>query len=244
MPKALLPDIATLLQTSPQTAQILGLGTRSLQDLPSLLGDLMGGLCLNQQVGTQIRRAYSDAPKLAQITLYDITETARRNFEPGGRAAALLFSRGVHAVIAHRAAHHFWQASDFTLAMALKSTLGRALSTDIHPAARIGAGFWLDHGLGCVIGETAVIGEDVSIWHNVTLGSTLTNSGPNRHPKIGDRVVIGAGATLLGNIHIGADANIAAGAIVLTDVPSATTFAGIKASAKGPAKVTFKKAPV
>jgi len=93
-----------------------------------------------------------------------------------------------------------------------------------------------------VVGETAVIGKDVSIWHNVTLGSTLTDSGPNRHPRVGDCAVIGAGAILLGDIDIGEGANIAAGAIVVSDVPAYTTMVGAKGRNVGAAKVSFAPA--
>ncbi len=151
------------------------------------------------------------------------------------------FARGVHAVMAHRIAHHLWQEGDHTRALAIKSRLGRAFSTDIHPAARIGAGFWLDHGLGFVAGETCVIGQDVSIWHNVTLGSTLSDSGPQRHPVIGDGAVIGAGAIILGNVTVGAGANVAAGALVVTDVAPGTVVVGAKARQVGTAKVSFRE---
>lgn len=238
---SLLAETRALLQAHPDCAAILQLDPAALQDFPSLAAALLSGLALTPALAGTIARAYRDTTGLIEITDHDIRETARRNFEPGGPAATLLFSRGAQAVMAHRVAHALWTSGAQTLAMAVKSALGRALCTDIHPAARIGAGLWLDHGLGCVIGETAVIGEDISIWHNVTLGSTLTNAGPERHPQIGDRVVIGAGAILLGRIEIGAGANIAAGAIVLNDVAEATTFAGQKATARGPAKVSFQR---
>ncbi|MEP1943837.1 MAG: serine O-acetyltransferase EpsC, partial [Sulfitobacter sp.] len=182
---------------------------------------------------------YAASPELVELSLHDIAETARRNFEPGGAVAALLFARGVHAVMAHRIAHQLWEEGDHPLASAVKSRLGRAFSTDIHPAARIGAGFWLDHGLGFVAGETCQIGQDVSIWHNVTLGSTLSDSGPQRHPTIGDGAVIGAGAMILGNVTVGARANVGAGAIVITDVAPATVVVGAKARHVGAAKISF-----
>ena len=242
MRSTLLGQTRDLLHQTPEVAAILQLDPTALMDFASLAAALLSNLAQNPALAPHIARSYRDHPALRDLTEHDIAETARRNFEPGGPAATLLFSRGAQAEMAHRAAHQLWSDGEQTLAMALKSALGRALGTDIHPAAKIGAGLWLDHGLGCVIGETATIGADVSIWHNVTLGSTLTNSGPERHPQIGDRAVIGAGAILLGRIQIGADANIGAGAIVLTDVPAATTFAGQKATAKGPAKVSFTQA--
>jgi len=232
-------DCRALLTDRPELAALTGLSPADCADFATLAGALLGGLSANGAIRDAARAVYGDHPVLVEMSVYDISETARRNFEPGGAVATLLFSRGAQAVMAHRVAHQIWAEGDATLALAVKSALSRALGTDIHPGARIGRGLWLDHGLGCVIGETAVIGDNVSIWHNVTLGSTLTDSGPKRHPRIGAGAVIGAGATLLGNIHIGAGANIGAGAVVLTDVPEAMTVAGPRGDIRGPARVSF-----
>nr|WP_252192870.1 serine O-acetyltransferase [Rhizobium sp. CSW-27] len=126
------------------------------------------------------------------------------------------------------------------LALALKALFGRAFSTDIHPAARFGRGIWLDHGLGFVVGETAIIGDDVSIWHGVTLGSTLKDSGGRRHPRLGSGVTVGADAILLGGIDIGAGSVIAAGAVVLGDVQPETTVAGVPAKGKPRTQSSFR----
>lgn len=235
----LIADTEALLRDNPEVAVILGIESRRFADFADLAGALLaafGGISADM-----VRRIYAASPGLVDLSLRDITETARRNFEPGGAVSTLLFARGVHAVMAHRIAHHLWQEGDHTFALAIKSRLGRAFSTDIHPAARIGSGFWLDHGLGFVAGETCVIGQDVSIWHNVTLGSTLSDSGPQRHPIIGDGAVIGAGATILGNVTVGAGANVAAGAMVITDVAPGTVVVGVKARQVGTAKVSFRE---
>ncbi len=232
----LVDDVKTLLDGDTQTADLLGL--KSFEDFPSLMGALFSVLC-SEAVGRVVATAFQQTPAILAATERDIVETARRNFEPGGPAAVLLFSRGVHAAIAHRVAHTLWQNGDRTAAMAVKAATGRAFATDIHPAAQIGAGFWLDHGMGFVAGETTVIGEDVSIWHNVTLGSTFNNSGADRHPKIEDGAIIGAGALVLGGITIGAGANIGAGAIVLEDVPAGRVVVGTKARDVGRAHVSF-----
>lgn len=232
----LVDEINALLAADPEAAEILGLPP--FDDFPGFAGALFSYIC-DPAVGRIMEETYRKSPQAEAQILRDISEAARRNFEPGGPAAVALFSRGVHATMGHRAAHALWQQKRFTLAMTLKATLGRVIATDIHPAARIGAGFWLDHGLGFVAGETAVIGENVSIWHNVTLGSTFNNAGPDRHPKIEDGAIIGAGALVLGNITIGAGANIAAGAIVLEDVPKGRVFVGVKARDAGPARVSF-----
>lgn len=233
----LVQDVQTLLNAEPHLADILEL--RPFDNFPTLAGVLLGGICKSASISARVTRVFCDTPTLQTQSIYDIEETARRNFEPGGAAATILFARGCHAVLAHRVTHQLWQDGDINTALALKAAFGRAFSTDIHPAARIGAGLWLDHGLGFVVGETSEIDEDVSIWHNVTLGSTLADNGPERHPYIGRGAVIGAGATLLGNIKIGAYANIAAGAIVLENVPERTTAVGVKARNIGPAKIMF-----
>ena len=233
----LVGDVQALLNGTPQLGQLLNLG--SFEDFPQLAGALFSQLCNSDAIGTVVQSVYASDSQLVETTLYDIAETARRNFEPGGEAATLLFSRGVQAIMAHRVAHKLWVDGDTNLALAIKVSCGRAFATDIHPAAKIGAGLWLDHGLGFVVGETSVIGEDVSIWHNVTLGSTLNDSGAHRHPHVGSGAVIGAGAILLGGITIGARANIAAGSIVVDDIPEGMVAVGSKASVRGPSRVSF-----
>jgi serine O-acetyltransferase len=232
----LVKDVKKLLAGDRQTTDLLGLSP--FEDFPDLIKALFTVLC-SEAVGCIAAATYRETPAIVADTERDILETARRNFEPGGPAAVLLFSRGVHATISHRVAHRLWQKGDTTVAMAVKAASGRAFATDIHPAAQIGAGFWLDHGLGFVAGETTIIGKDVSIWHNVTLGSTFNNSGADRHPKVEDGAIIGAGALVLGNITIGAAANIGAGAIVLEDVPAGRVVVGTKARDVGPARVSF-----
>lgn len=239
MTEKLITSVTDMMEKSPEVAVLLGLNHSSFEDFGALAGAVLGQACQNTRIGEIIQRVYSENPIIAEQSHYDIAETARRNFEPGGQAATLLFAHGVHAIMAHRVAHQLWRDGDHTLALAVKTVCGRTFTTDIHPAAQIGAGLWLDHGLGFVVGETSVICENVSIWHNVTLGSTLTDSGLTRHPKIEHSAVIGAGAILLGNINIGAAANVAAGAIVVEDVPPATVVVGAKARNIGVAKVSF-----
>ncbi|KAG8097214.1 hypothetical protein GUJ93_ZPchr0013g36386 [Zizania palustris] len=146
-----------------------------------------------------------------------------------------LYYKGYLALQAHRAAHGLWSDGRRAAALLLQSRASEVFGVDIHPGARIGCGILLDHATGVVIGETAVIGNDVSILHAVTLGGTGKDSG-DRHPKVGDRVLIGAGASVLGNVHIGEGAKIGAGAVVLRDVPDGTTAVG------NPAKPIGKKA--
>jgi serine O-acetyltransferase len=235
----LVNDVQELLAASPDVGQILALAP--FDTFAELTGSLFASLTGNAAIGQSVASVYRADDALAEMTRYDIEETARRNFEPGGPSATLLFSRGVQAVMAHRVAHKLWKDGDTSLALAIKATCGRAFDTDIHPAARIGSGLWLDHGLGFVVGETTVIENDVSIWHNVTLGSTLNDDGSFRHPHIGKGAVIGAGAILLGGIKIGAGANIGAGAIVVGDVADGGLVVGHKAQDRGTARISFTK---
>ena len=235
----LVENVRDLLAASPKTSAILSLPP--FDDFAPLAGALFTHLTGNPAIGKTVHRAYGADKNLIDLTIHDIAETARRNFEPGGAPTTLLFARGVHAVMAHRVAHSLWRAGDANHALAIKSTCGRVFGTDMHPAAQIGAGFWLDHGLGFVLGETSVIDDDVSIWHNVTLGSTLNDDGAFRHPHVGQGAVIGAGAILLGGIKIGSHANIAAGAIVVTDVADNALVVGPKAQVRGTARVNFTR---
>ena len=141
----------------------------------------------------------------------------------------LLF-KGFLALEAHRLAHWLWKNGRTLLARRIQSRVSEVFGVDIHPAASIGCGVFIDHATGVVIGETAEVGNDVIMLHGVTLGGTAKESG-NRHPKIGDGVLIGAGAQILGNIRIGDRAKIGAGSTVVTSVPGGTTVVGAAARA-------------
>ena len=133
---------------------------------------------------------------------------------------------GLHAVMLHRAAHKLWQ-KDFKLTARLISTFSRWLTgIEIHPGAKIGRRFFIDHGMGVVIGETAEIGDDVTLYHGVTLGGTTWNKG-KRHPTLGNNVVVGAGAKVLGPVTIAHDARVGSNAVVTKDVPAGATAVGI-----------------
>ena len=170
----------------------------------------------------------------------DIREAVRKDLEavlerdPAARSFALpyLNFKGFHALQSYRVAHWLWKQERQPLALYLQSRISEAFDVDIHPAARIGKGILIDHGTGVVIGETAVIGDNVSMLHGVTLGGTGKESG-DRHPKVGSGVLIGAGAKILGNIKIGDGSKIAAGSIVLNEVPPHSTVAGIPAKVVG-----------
>lgn len=146
----------------------------------------------------------------------------------------LLYFKGFHALQTHRFAHHLWQKGSLDFSLYLQSQSSRIFGVDIHPKAKIGSGIMFDHATALVIGETAEVGDYTSILHNVTLGGSGKNTG-DRHPKIGNNVMIGAGAKILGNITVGNCARIAAGSVVLEDVPKETTVAGVPAKVIGAA---------
>ncbi|MFE0014187.1 serine O-acetyltransferase [Mesorhizobium sp. NPDC059054] len=144
----------------------------------------------------------------------------------------VLYFKGFHAIQTHRLAHWLWNHGRRDFALYLQSRSSSVFQTDINPAARIGKGIFLDHATGFVVGETAVIEDDVSILHGVTLGGT-GKAGGDRHPKIRHGVLIGAGAKILGNIEIGHCSKVAAGSVVLSAVPHNKTVAGVPARVVG-----------
>ncbi|MBR9883814.1 MAG: serine O-acetyltransferase [Oceanospirillales bacterium] len=133
---------------------------------------------------------------------------------------------GVHAVLMHRLAHKLWRANWRYSARLIAYLVRLLTNVDIHPGATVGARLFIDHGAGVVIGETAVIGDDVTLYHGVTLGGTSWNKG-KRHPTLGDRVLVGAGAKILGPITIANDARVGANSVVVQDVPAGGTVVGI-----------------
>ncbi|KAK1646233.1 hypothetical protein QYE76_064038 [Lolium multiflorum] len=159
---------------------------------------------------------------LPQGTLRDLLAVRDRDPACAKMVHCFLYNKGFLALQAHRAAHALWSEGRTAAALLLQSRASEVFGVDIHPGARIGGGIMLDHATGVVIGETAVVGDDVSILHAVTLGGTRKVSG-DRHPKVGDGVLIGAGPSVLGNVRIGDGAKIGAGAVVLRDVPCGTT---------------------
>ena len=154
--------------------------------------------------------------------VYDRDPACHRYIEP------ILYFKGFQALQVHRLANWLWVNGRTEFAYYLQSLSSRVYSVDIHPAANFGKGIFIDHATGIVIGETAVIDDNVSMLHDVTLGGTGKKSG-DRHPKVKSGVLIGAGAKILGNIKIGVSARVAAGSVVLNDVPNGVTVAGVPA---------------
>lgn len=182
--------------------------------LPSgILYDLFHGLLADDQ---EIMRAVQD----------DLRAAKERDPACLSYVQCFLNYKGFLACQAHRLAHKLWSTGRKSLAIVIQNRVSEVFAVDIHPGAKIGRGILLDHATGVVMGETAVIGNNVSILHNVTLGGTGKDSG-DRHPKIGEGVLIGAGSCVLGNVRIGDGAKIAAGSVVLKEVPPRTTAAGV-----------------
>jgi serine O-acetyltransferase len=156
----------------------------------------------------------------------DVQSVFERDPAARSRLEVLLSYSGLHAIWMHRINHWFW-AHNLKLLGRLSSQFARWLTgIEIHPGATLGPGFFIDHGMGVVIGETAEVGADVTLYHGVTLGGTSTEKG-KRHPTIGDRVVIGAGAKVLGAIEIGEDSRIGANAVVVKSVPPNSVVVGV-----------------
>jgi serine O-acetyltransferase len=162
----------------------------------------------------------------------DIASARRR--DPAARSAfeVWLTYSGLHAIWGYRLAHRMWRVPGLRLPARAWSQFVRFLTgIEIHPGATIGRRFFIDHGMGVVIGETAVIGDDVMLYHGVTLGGTTVRR-EQRHPRLGDRVVVGAGATLLGPITIGDDSVVGAGAVVIRDSPPHSLLVGVPAKVR------------
>ncbi len=167
-----------------------------------------------------------DAFRADLAAVYDRDPACSRLIEP------ILYFKGFHALQTHRLAHALWQSGRHDFALYLQSQSSRIFGVDIHPVARIGRGIMIDHATAVVVGETAVVGDDASILHGVTLGGSGKDTG-DRHPKIGRGVMIGAGAKILGNIRVGDCARVASGSVVLKDVPANRTVAGVPAKIVG-----------
>ncbi|MFC3023679.1 serine O-acetyltransferase [Vibrio zhugei] len=179
-----------------------------------------------------IEEAFASDSQIADAAACDICATVNRDPAVSMYSVPLLYLKGYHALQGYRVANWLWKQGRIALAMYFQNQISVACQVDIHPAATIGRGIMLDHATGIVIGETAVIADDVSILQDVTLGGTGKESG-DRHPKIREGVMIGAGAKILGNIEVGEGAKIGSCSVVLQAVPPHTTVAGVPAKVVG-----------
>jgi len=178
--------------------------------------------------------AFADRPEIGNAARADIVAVRDRDPFCHRMIQPLMYFKGFLGLQVYRVAHWLWRERRQDLAMHLQMRMSELFAMDINPAARIGQGIMIDHAHSIVIGETAVVGDDVSILHGVTLGGSGKETG-DRHPKIGDGVLIGAGAKVLGNIRVGKCSRVAAGSVVLKDVPDCVTVAGIPAKIVGEA---------
>jgi len=179
-----------------------------------------------------IKEAISADPGILRAAKIDILATCSRDPACEDLSTPFLFFKGFHAVQAYRIGHWLWREGRRTLAQFFQSQISVTLGIDIHPAAKFGAGIMLDHATGLVAGETAVVEDDVSILHAVTLGGTGKETG-DRHPKIRRGVLLSAGCKIIGNIEVGEGAKVGAGSVVLQDVPPHVTVAGVPARIVG-----------
>jgi len=178
--------------------------------------------------------AIGQEPRIGEAIRADIRAVLDRDPATTRVIEPVLYFKGFHAIQAHRLAHWLWHRGRQDFALYLQSRSSEVFQTDIHPAARIGRGIFLDHATGLVVGSTAVVEDNVSMLQNVTLGGTGKERG-DRHPKIRHGVLIGAGAKILGNIEVGHCARVAAGSVVLKPVPHNATVAGVPAKVIGSA---------
>lgn len=179
-----------------------------------------------------IHDALADNVPIRASIRADLLAARTRDPASRGYARPFLYYKGFHALQTYRVAHWLWRQQRCMLAVHLQNRISEVFGVDVHPAAKIGSGVIIDHGTSVVIGETAVVEDNVSLLHEVTLGGTGKEMG-DRHPKVRRGVLIGAGAKILGNIEIGFGAKVAAGSVVLRDVPPNTTVAGIPARVVG-----------
>ncbi len=175
---------------------------------------------------------FDDMPEWADIVRVDIAAVVDRDPACERLIEPILYFKGFHAIQTHRLAHWCWHRGREDLALYLQSRSSSVFQTDINPQAKIGRGLFLDHATGLVVGATAEIGDDVSIMQGVTLGGTGKEKG-DRHPKVRNCVLIGAGAKILGNIEIGHCSRVASGSMVLKHVAPKTTVAGVPARVVG-----------
>ncbi|MHA7126200.1 serine O-acetyltransferase [Janibacter indicus] len=165
----------------------------------------------------------------------DLAAAMERDPAATSRWVVLLTSAGLHAIWLHRIAHRWWVRPGGKWPARLLAYVSRSVTgIEIHPGAHIGRRFFIDHGMGVVIGETAVVGDDVMLFHGVTLGGT-SGRRVKRHPTLGDKVMVGAGAKILGDVHVGSNVKVGANSVVVKDVPTGAVATGIPARYRFPA---------
>jgi len=230
-------EVAADVEREPVLASFLHATVLNHKGLEDALGFLLAGkLECSVLPAMLLRELIADAveasPGIGQSMRADIR--AIRDRDPAAKrfSEPFLYFKGFHALQTHRVAHWLWHEGREALALFLQNRTSEVFGVDIHPAARVGNGILIDHATSVVVGETAVIEDNVSILHEVTLGGTGKADG-DRHPKVRHGVLIGAGAKILGNVEVGRGAKVGAGSVVLEDVPPHCTVAGVPAEIVG-----------
>ncbi len=201
--------------------------------LSFLLAQLMDSSAASSLMLREVMlKALKDDGNIRQAIRNDLQAVVDRDSACHELYIPFLYFKGFHALQVYRIGHWLWANGRESMGLFLQNRVSMVFGVDIHPAARLGHGIMLDHATGLVIGETAVVGNNVSILQSVTLGGTGKDEG-DRHPKIGDGVLISAGAKILGNIRVGEGAKVGAGSVVLEEVPAHTTVAGVPAKIVG-----------
>ncbi|MDO5369848.1 serine O-acetyltransferase [Paracoccus sp. (in: a-proteobacteria)] len=232
-------EAAEAAATEPLLGALIHAGLLHHRTFPAALAYRFSLKLASGEMSEQILREIADdahrrEPALAIAAEADLRAVYERDPACHRLMQPMLFFKGFQALQAYRIGHWLWQNGRRDMAYFVQMRCSEVFGVDIHPAARIGTGVMIDHAHSIVIGETAVVGNDVSMLHSVTLGGTGKEDG-DRHPKIGDGVLIGAGAKVLGNISVGHHSRIAAGSVVLTEVPPCKTVAGVPARIVGDA---------
>jgi serine O-acetyltransferase len=235
--QSLRDEVALMAESEPMMASYLHATVLNHGTLEDALSYVLAGKLASPNLSAMsfrevIDAAFAACPAIGESIRRDLQAVVERDPAARGMAQPFLHYKGFHALQAHRVAHWLWEQGRKALAYYCQSQISEVFAVDIHPAARMGKGILIDHGTGVVIGETAVVGDDVSMLHAVTLGGTGKETG-DRHPKIGHGVLIGAGAKILGNVRIGAGSKIGAGSVVLAEVPPHSTAAGVPARVLG-----------
>ncbi len=197
-----------------------------------LAGKLAGPSLAAMTIREVISEAFEMSPSIQKAIRADLEAISSRDPASHGVSEPFLHYKGFHALESYRTANWLWERGRRSLACYLQNRISERFGVDVHPAAKIGKGILIDHATGVVIGETAVVEDDVSMLHEVTLGGTGRESG-DRHPKVRRGVLIGAGAKILGNVVIGEGAKVGAGSVVLNDVPAHSIVAGVPAKVVG-----------
>lgn len=231
--KKIRDEAEKLLQQEPLSVLMIKEQVTSRKDFSEMLSvtlscQLAGEVIDRAELERMFNAIYAKYPELVMSACKDLHATVMRDPACTSYLEPMLFFKGFQGLQAYRVAHVLWEENRPFPAKMLQSIISRKFGMDIHPAAKIGYGILVDHATNIVIGETAIVGNNVSFLHGVTLGGTGNEVG-DRHPKIGNGVMLGAHAQLLGNIHIGDGAKIGAGAVVVGDVPAHTTYAGVPA---------------